>query len=110
MNAAQVDNLDVIALAILLLFLLNLTLYLIVCKHIQKGEIYGAKTQCVVADVGSAQCQLREMVLPDSAVDYFERRFAGKPEFMQKRLADGCGYPLAEQTVWPPKGEKSNHR
>ncbi|MDE2724996.1 MAG: sulfatase-like hydrolase/transferase [Gemmatimonadota bacterium] len=37
-----------------------------------------------------------EMVLPDSAVDYFERRFAGKPEFMQKRLADGCGYPLAD--------------
>ena len=37
-----------------------------------------------------------EMVLPDSAVDYFERCFAGKPEFMQKRLADGCGYPLAD--------------
>lgn len=37
-----------------------------------------------------------EMVLPDSAVDYFERRFAGKPEFMQERLADGCGYPLAD--------------
>ena len=37
-----------------------------------------------------------EMVLPDSEIDYFERRFAGKPEFMQKRLADGCGYPLAD--------------
>ncbi len=37
-----------------------------------------------------------EMVLPDNAFDYFENGFAGKPEWMRKRLANGCGYPLAD--------------
>jgi arylsulfatase A-like enzyme len=36
------------------------------------------------------------LTLPDSAVDYFENRFAGKPEFMRQTLAKGCGYPLAD--------------
>jgi len=37
-----------------------------------------------------------EMVLPESAYDYFENRFHGKPRFMVERLKDGCGYPLAD--------------
>jgi len=37
-----------------------------------------------------------EMVLPGNAFDYFENRFAGKPEWMRKRLANGCGYPLGD--------------
>jgi choline-sulfatase len=37
-----------------------------------------------------------EIELPASAVDYFERRFAGKPAFMVDRLKDGCRYPLAD--------------
>lgn len=37
-----------------------------------------------------------DMILPESAADYFERGFAGKPEFMQERLKNGCGYPLAD--------------
>ncbi len=37
-----------------------------------------------------------EIVLPDSAVDYLERRFAGKPAFMREMLKDGCSYPLAD--------------
>ena len=36
------------------------------------------------------------LTLPASAHDYFERRFAGKPEFMRQTLANGCGYPLAD--------------
>ena len=38
-----------------------------------------------------------EMVLPDSAVDYFERRFAGKPEFMQEAfglMGVGIHWPI----------------
>jgi|SaaInlStandDraft_4_1057021.scaffolds.fasta_scaffold05252_3 arylsulfatase A-like enzyme len=38
----------------------------------------------------------KDMVLPDSAFDYFENGFASKPAFMRKRLAKGCGYPLAD--------------
>lgn len=37
-----------------------------------------------------------EIVLPDSAVDYFENRFSGKPGFMRRMLENGCGYPLAD--------------
>jgi len=37
-----------------------------------------------------------DVVLPDSAVDYFENRFAGKPQHMIDMLKDGCAYPLAD--------------
>jgi len=36
-----------------------------------------------------------DIELPASAIDWFERRFAGKPEWQQKRLANGNTYPLA---------------
>ena len=39
------------------------------------------------------------LTLPDSADDYFERGFAGKPAFMRQMLAKGCGYPLADPNV-----------
>lgn len=38
------------------------------------------------------------LTLPDSAVDWFERRFAGKPSFMIERLTAGSQYPLASDT------------
>ncbi len=34
--------------------------------------------------------------LPESAVDWFERRFSGKPRHIVERLRDGSGYPLAD--------------
>jgi arylsulfatase A-like enzyme len=37
-----------------------------------------------------------EMVLPESAFDYFENQFAGKPAFMQEMLAEPRLYPLAD--------------
>ncbi|MBN1864882.1 MAG: sulfatase-like hydrolase/transferase [Victivallales bacterium] len=37
-----------------------------------------------------------DIILPNSAADYFENKFAGKPTFMQKSLENGCGYPLAD--------------
>ena len=37
-----------------------------------------------------------DMVLPDSAVDWFENAFAGKPEFQRKLLEGGNTYPLAD--------------
>lgn len=37
-----------------------------------------------------------EIVLPDSAGDYLENRFAGKPRFQQELLKNGCSYPLAD--------------
>jgi len=40
-----------------------------------------------------------DIILPDSAIDYLERDFAGKPQFMQQRLAGGCEYPLATKDV-----------
>ena len=36
-----------------------------------------------------------KMVLPDNAFDYFENRFAGKPDIIRKRVEDRCRYPLA---------------
>lgn len=38
-----------------------------------------------------------EIKLPDSAVDWFERRFEGKPQFMLDRLRGGSLYPLAAE-------------
>lgn len=37
-----------------------------------------------------------KLTLPDSIVDYFENKFAGKPKFMREMLRNGCGYPLAD--------------
>jgi len=37
-----------------------------------------------------------DMVLPDSACDWFESGFAGKPEFMRKTLEGGHDYPQAD--------------
>ena len=37
-----------------------------------------------------------DVVLPDSAADYFEDRMASKPGFMRDRIKDGCEYPLAD--------------
>jgi arylsulfatase A-like enzyme len=37
-----------------------------------------------------------KILLPESAFDYFENRFAGKPEWMRRMLENGCGYPLAD--------------
>ncbi|MFA6291616.1 MAG: sulfatase-like hydrolase/transferase, partial [Victivallales bacterium] len=34
--------------------------------------------------------------LPASSVDYFERRFAGKPQWMVEKLRNGCDYPMAD--------------
>ncbi|MBS3764121.1 MAG: sulfatase-like hydrolase/transferase [Planctomycetes bacterium] len=42
-----------------------------------------------------------EIELPASAADWFERGFATKPEFMQKALEGGCGYPLADSNPGP---------
>jgi len=36
-----------------------------------------------------------DIELPASAIDWYERRFAGKPQWQQDRLRNGCGYPLA---------------
>jgi choline-sulfatase len=36
-----------------------------------------------------------EIELPPSAVDWFENRFAGKPQLIVDRLGQGCSYPLA---------------
>lgn len=35
------------------------------------------------------------LTLPDSAIDWFERRFEGKPDHLRDRLLRGCSYPLA---------------
>jgi len=37
-----------------------------------------------------------DVTLPENAVDYFENRFASKPDFMRRTLENGCGYPLAD--------------
>lgn len=37
-----------------------------------------------------------DIELPPSAVDWFERRFAGKPQWQIDRLKNGCLYPLAD--------------
>lgn len=44
-----------------------------------------------------------DIELPESAVDWFERDFATKPEFIRERLRGGCGYPLADKDPAPLK-------
>lgn len=36
-----------------------------------------------------------DVELPDSAIDWFERRFEGKPELIRNILGEQCDYPLA---------------
>jgi len=36
-----------------------------------------------------------DIALPQSALDYFDNRFAGKPDHVRERVANGCDYPLA---------------
>ena len=36
-----------------------------------------------------------DIILPDSACDYIERDFVGKPQFMRELLSGGYSYPLA---------------
>ena len=38
-----------------------------------------------------------KLTLPDSMVDYFENKFASKPDFIRNRVKDGCSYPLATE-------------
>jgi arylsulfatase A-like enzyme len=38
-----------------------------------------------------------QIVLPDSAVDWFENAFAGKPAVLRDRLLRGSSYPLADK-------------
>ncbi|MBN1672860.1 MAG: sulfatase-like hydrolase/transferase [Kiritimatiellae bacterium] len=40
-----------------------------------------------------------EIVLPDSAADFYENRFAGKPACIRNRVKDGGRYPLADPNV-----------
>ncbi len=40
-----------------------------------------------------------DVILPDSAIDYLERDFVGKPQFMQELLAGDCGDPLATKDI-----------
>jgi arylsulfatase A-like enzyme len=41
----------------------------------------------------------KDIVLPESASDFFENHFAGKPEFMQKMAREGNEYPLLDPNM-----------
>jgi choline-sulfatase/uncharacterized sulfatase len=38
-----------------------------------------------------------DIVLPDSAVDFLEHGFPGRPEFMDRKIRGGMNYPLADR-------------